>query len=114
MRVLVANEPRSYREAFTAAFQALRPHIESIAVEPEDLEQETIRLRPDLVVCEHITPALEARVRYLMEVRVEDEVLVAMSNVPALFTATNLNLADLLSFLDQCEEMMEQEVSLGR
>lgn len=111
MRVLVANEPRSYRETFTAAFQALRPHIESIAVEPEALEQETIRLQPDLVMCERITPAVEATARFWLELRVENEALVVRSNMPLLHDDAIVDLADLLEFIDQSEKMTEQGVS---
>ena len=63
MRILVANEPRSYREAFTRVFQALRPHVESIAVDPDALDREALRLRPDLVVCGRVTPMVETVAR---------------------------------------------------
>lgn len=39
MRVLLTNEPRSYREIFAGAFRALRPHIEVITAEPEAMEE---------------------------------------------------------------------------
>jgi CheY-like chemotaxis protein len=65
VRVLVANEPRSYREAFAFAFRTLRPHVEAIVVEPEALEREALRLRPDLVVCDRVTPAVAAITRLL-------------------------------------------------
>ena len=107
MRVLVANEPRSYREAFAFAFRTLRPHVEAIVVEPEALEREALRLRPDLVVCDRVTPAVVAITRSWMEVRVENEVLVAASDgrVPG---ARDVSLDDLLAFIDRNEEAIQR------
>lgn len=53
---MAANEPRSYREAFVWVFEAVRPHVKAIAVEPGALDRETLRIRPDLVVCDRATP----------------------------------------------------------
>ncbi|MDQ3430507.1 MAG: hypothetical protein M3479_11270 [Actinomycetota bacterium] len=39
-RVLVANEPRSYRQAIAAALQVIRPDMEVLVVEPELLDDE--------------------------------------------------------------------------
>lgn len=51
MHVLVANEPRAYREAITAVLRELRPHVEVSAIEPDGLAGEISRLHPHLVVC---------------------------------------------------------------
>lgn len=59
MRVVVANEPRSYRESISAAFEALRPQVQVSTVDPEDLDQEVERLAPQLVVCSRLTSAVE-------------------------------------------------------
>lgn len=59
MRVPPANEPRSCREVFADAPRSLRPHVGVITIEPGDLEGEAPRLRPDVVVCSRITPALD-------------------------------------------------------
>lgn len=37
-RVLLANEPRSYRQAIAGALQALRPDVEFEEIEPERLD----------------------------------------------------------------------------
>ena len=107
MRVLVANEPRSYREAFAFAFRTLRPHVEAIVVEPEALEREALRLRPDLVVCDRVTPAVAAITRSCMELRVEDEVQEAASDgrAPGVH---DVSLDDLLAFIDRNEEAIQR------
>lgn len=111
MLVLLANEPRAYREAFAGGFAALRPHVEAIVVEPDVLDREALRLRPELVVCDRITPTVEAVARSWIELRVEGERLVATSNVGALPAHTELRLGDLLSIVDQTEELLHRESS---
>jgi hypothetical protein len=59
LRILVANEPRSYREAIADALQELRPNIEVVVLEPEALEPELRRPTPQLVTCSRLTPAVE-------------------------------------------------------
>jgi hypothetical protein len=59
--ILVANEPRTYREALTLAVQAERPALDVRAVDPSDLEREVTRCRPALVVCSELSPAVEQR-----------------------------------------------------
>jgi hypothetical protein len=49
MRVLMAIEPRSYREAMGRAIRDLRPHVEVAVVEPEDLRVGVVRFEPELV-----------------------------------------------------------------
>lgn len=58
--VLVANEPRVYREALAGALAALRPEASVVAVEPAELDGMVIRTRPDLVFCSSLAPAVEA------------------------------------------------------
>ncbi len=55
IRILAANEPRSYREVLAAALPALRPRCQVTAVEPDDLDAAVERLRPHLVVCSQLT-----------------------------------------------------------
>lgn len=59
LRVLVANEPRSYREAIAAALAMLRPLDEVVEVNPASLDSEVRRLSPHLVICSRLTPIVE-------------------------------------------------------
>ena len=101
MRILLANEPRSYREAFADAFRALRPHVEAITVDPEALEEEMLRLSPDVVVCSHTTPAIRAATSSWIEVRVEDELLILRTS--GADRSNNPGLETLLAFVDQSD-----------
>lgn len=51
MKVLIAIEPRSYREVIGLTIEELRPHLRVEVVEPGTLQSEVSRLRPDLVFC---------------------------------------------------------------
>ena len=59
MRILIANDPRAYREVIGAAFQALRPHLEVTVADPADLDAEIARLDPHLVFCSQLTDAVQ-------------------------------------------------------
>jgi F420-dependent methylenetetrahydromethanopterin dehydrogenase len=53
MRVLVACEPRYYREVIGEAIQGLRPAVEVVILDPEELEDRVSHLDPDLVISAH-------------------------------------------------------------
>ena len=50
MRVLVACEPRYYREVIGEAISGLRPAVEVVIVAPEELADGVSHLDPDLVI----------------------------------------------------------------
>ncbi|MGI8538461.1 MAG: hypothetical protein ACR2N0_01595 [Rubrobacteraceae bacterium] len=58
MRVLLANEPRVYREVIADALKKLRPLIEVGVCEPEETDTEVSRFRPHLVICSEATGAV--------------------------------------------------------
>ena len=67
MRLIVANEPRSYREAVAHAIRALRPDVEVHSVRPEELDTEVSRLRPEMVVCSRATERVRREVQVWVE-----------------------------------------------
>lgn len=63
LRVLVANDLRSYREAIGHVLRAVcGPPVEVFEVEPEGLDAGVLGLRPHLVVCSLATPCVRAGV----------------------------------------------------
>ena len=50
MRVLAACEPRYYREAIGETLRGLRPAVEVVILDPEELEDRVSHLDPDLVI----------------------------------------------------------------
>ncbi len=57
-RVLVANEPRAYREALAGALTHLRPGLRVQLLEPAVLDDTAAQLRPALVVCSQLSAAV--------------------------------------------------------
>ena len=55
-RILVANELTSYRQTIAMVIRELHPTVEVFEAEPETLDREVERLRPDLVICSRVTP----------------------------------------------------------
>ena len=104
MRILLANEPRSHREVFAGALRALRPEVEVITVRPDALEGEMPRLRPDAVVCSHITPSLSTAAGRWMEVRLEDGTLRVRTSDTGRSRDPDPGLDILLQFVDRGEE----------
>ena len=59
LRILVGNEPRSYREAISGAIECMRPDAEVLTVEPEELDAEVGRGPAGMVLCSCVTPVVE-------------------------------------------------------
>ncbi len=60
MRVLVANEPRVYREVLAGTLREMCLSVEVSCVEPDELDHEILRLKPHMVICSRLTSMVEA------------------------------------------------------
>jgi hypothetical protein len=105
MRIVVANEPRSYREVIAAAVQALRPHIEVILVRPDSLEREVNRLEPQLVVCSELTPAVQERPLAWIMLYPEGKTETIISISGRTTTVGDLEFDRLLALIDEAERI---------
>jgi hypothetical protein len=65
--VLLANEPRAYRESIAEAFRQLRPNVEVVTAEPEELEDRVLRLTPEMVIFSEATVLVRERVPVWVE-----------------------------------------------
>jgi hypothetical protein len=106
MRILVANEPCTYREAITEVLQELRPHIEVSAIEPDGLDGEVTRLRPHLVVCSKIVAAAHTLLTWVM-LYPDGENRAVINTAGEQVTVDNVELGDLLSTIDRTELLFE-------
>lgn len=100
-RVLVANEPRSHREVIAEAVRGLRPLVEVIVVEPEDLDREVGVLGPDLVVCSGATAAVRTGAPAWIELYPGGETLARIHLDGRSSTIADIQLAGILSVVDQ-------------
>lgn len=60
--VLLANEPRAYRDTIAVALRMLRPEILVIVSEPDMLDGGILQHTPEVVISSHLTSLLESRV----------------------------------------------------
>jgi hypothetical protein len=107
MRILVANEPRSYREAIAGALRVLCPHLEVIVVEPEDLDREVVRLAPNVVLCSRLTEAVETRPLAWVVLYPNGETWAVISIAGRCHTiSADLPFTRLLSVIDEVERLI--------
>jgi hypothetical protein len=114
MRILVANEPRSYREVIGAALQALKPNVEVLTIGPEELDREVKRSVPDLVLCSRLSPTVEDGVPAWVELYPNGDPLVAMSIDGLRMTAIDdIGLDNLLWIVDRAEVLAHKSHERG-
>lgn len=100
-RVLLANEPLCYRETILGVICAVRPLALVRSVGPEELEREVLRFAPELVVCSRVVPVVEARVPGWVELYPDHGQISTVCVGGACRTVDNMQLADLLSVVDE-------------
>jgi hypothetical protein len=100
-RILIACELKSYREAIAAAFRLLRPGVEVVEVEEEDLDREVGRLGPDLVVCSRLTAQVEDRAPNWVELYPGCGARSVVSVRGERSTIEEIQLSDLLAVVDR-------------
>ena len=107
MRILLANEPRAYREVIAAAFQQLRPQHEVTTVAPNDLDAEVVRLDPQFVLCSRLTPGVQTRPIAWVMLYPEGEPWAMIYMEGQRTTVPNLEFSRLLAIIDQTEELAQ-------
>lgn len=104
-RVLMANEPRAYREGIAAVIGQLRPGVEVRTVEPSALDTSIERFSPDMVICSKATDALKGGVRVWVELYPENDALSVANIGGRRMEYAEIQLPDLLSIVDRAEEL---------
>ena len=101
--IVVANEPRAYREALAAALHELRPHIEVICIEPDDLDGTVSHGHPRLVLCSRLTEALQmcCDTWILLYPNRENRALISVAGRRTV--VANITFSHLLSVIDELE-----------
>ena len=101
LRVLMANEPRAYRDGIAAVLRELRPGIEVTTVEPDVLDGSIPRLTPDMVVCNRATSVVREEVPVWVELYPDYAPWSVVSVRGARSTLMEIQLPDLLAIVDQ-------------
>ena len=104
-RVVLANDPRAYREIIGSTIQALRPHVDVLIVEPESLDSFVASTSPDLVIGSKLTAAVRNGVRRWVDLYPDGEQLAIASVDGRRSTLTDVELSHLLEIVDITHEL---------
>lgn len=101
LTVLLANEPRSYRESMAAVLRQLRPTLRVEVVEPEALDGSVDRFLPDVAICSHVTGGVRQRVPVWIELYPEHAPHSVASEGGRCTKFDQIQFADLISIVDR-------------
>jgi hypothetical protein len=101
VRVLVAHEPATYREALGAALRLVRPDADVFVVAPENLDNEVRRVRPDLVFCSQLSELVRTQPRAWVLLYPGGEHLVETSVAGERITSGDLPFDTVIALVDQ-------------
>lgn len=107
--VILANEPLTYRQALVRAFQAERPHLQVLAVAPNDLDAAVRAHAPLVVICDGLTELVVRCVSAWVLLYPGGSQCVTSSLAGTLLFANDLDLGALLAFVDEAEELPREE-----
>ncbi len=102
-RILMANELASYRESIALVLRELRPHVEVIEADSGTLNQEVLRLSPDLVICSRATSVVKDHAPNWVELYPDCKDLSTFYVGGERWTMEEVQLSDLLSLVDRLE-----------
>ncbi len=101
LRIAVANDPRAYREAIATVFQALRPQVVVVNVEPEDLDREVADHAPQVVICGRLTDAVQAHSLSWVVLYPDGQAWSFINIAGQQATVTGIEVDDLLAVIDR-------------
>jgi hypothetical protein len=105
MVVLVAIEPRSYRQVIGKAIRSLRPHVEVIVLEPDTLGAGIRRLDPELVFANRPDTFAPTGRSVWVEFRPYEQPPARICLAGRRRELETVELDDLLSVVDEAEEL---------
>jgi hypothetical protein len=106
--VLLANEPRAYRESIAQVFRQLRPNVEVMIAEPGELDDRVLRLAPEMVVFSEATGVVRDRVPVWVELYpgYGAESVIGVGGERS--TIGEIQLSDLLAVIDRAERLAQE------
>jgi hypothetical protein len=107
VHIVVANEPRAYREVIAAALRALRPELSVATTEPCGLDAAIVSLRPHFVLCSRLTEVVETRAPGWVVLYPDGAARVVIGLTGRRSMAADIELSDLLAIVDQAACLVE-------
>ena len=105
IRVVLANEPRAYREALSEALRNLCPRAEVVIVEPAALHQHVRRFSPHLVLGSELDPEMLPGLFCWVDLYPNGERYAVITIGGERTTVGHLDLAGLLRLVEQTERL---------
>lgn len=106
MRVLLAFDPRLYREAVARMLWEMRPHLAIISTGPDGLDGELERLEPHLVLLDGAPSRVPTDVLAWVRVTTADQ-LDAIVCVDGRYShIERMRVDDLLAIIDEAERLV--------
>ena len=102
-RVLMANELASYRQTIALVLREMRPEVEVIETDSGALNQQVLRLSPDLVICSRVTPVVRERVPNWVELYPGCEPVSTICIDGDCSTVDDPQLSDLVALVDRVQ-----------
>jgi hypothetical protein len=108
IRVLVALELRSYREAIAKALQYEHPQAQVHSADPEVFDLEMMHLEPHVVIGSQTTPAVRDGALCWVKILIVGEELRAVVSVRGRGKiVSNITLGELVSVLEEAEAVVQ-------
>ena len=109
VRVLVALELCTYRQAIASALQYSRPRAAISISDPEDLDSEMERVEPQVVICSQSTQPVRDGALCWVKMLMVGEEMRAIVSVKGLASTIvpNIKLVELEALIDRAEVLAE-------
>jgi hypothetical protein len=107
-RLLMANEPRAYREVIAEAVRELRPGVEVKTVEPEALDASISTFEPDLVICSSASEAVRKNVLAWIELYPEFSAHSVAQVDGEVSIFEEIQLSDILAVIDRTRQILHK------
>ena len=107
LRVLIANEPRAYRDTISEVLCELRPDLGIASIQPEHLEEAVSLHEPHVVICSKVLQIVRDAVPIWVELYPGHS---SKSNVSIEGHCTEIEgiqLSELLSIVDRAHELAQ-------
>ena len=103
LRILIANEPRSYRDVLAGSFEAFHPRAEIRCADPADLDTELEGFDPHLIICSELSHAVEGCERAWVLLYPEGKPLAVVCLDGEPVTVFDIEFVELLSVVERVE-----------
>ncbi|QIN78435.1 hypothetical protein GBA65_07750 [Rubrobacter marinus] len=113
MRVLLANEPLSYREILAWVLMMLKPTWEVRVAEPGQIDAEVRAFSPHFVICNRVTPAVEAMAPAWVELYPDFGPLCRVRSSDGRYAVSEMEFTDLLGLAEGAEQLLEPRDGQG-